>query len=109
MYNLEHLAMTNHEPSERARLSTSEHHMTTIPRTTIPRPAESRGNWRLGAIGGFGVLLMLVGIMYAMNERASTTASAPPAARSAPSTVGQGDTSNRPAEDDATPPNQLQK
>jgi hypothetical protein len=105
MYNLEHLAMTNHEPSERARLSTPEHHMATIPRTV-----ESRGDrWRLGAIGGLGVLLMLVGIMYAMNERASTTASAPPAATSGPSTVGQGATSSRPAEDDATPPNQLQK
>jgi hypothetical protein len=104
MYNLEHFAMTNHEPSERARLSTPEHHMTTIPRTV-----ESRGDrWRLGAIGGLGVLLMLVGIMYAMNERASTTASAPPAATSGPSTVGQGATS-KPAEDDVTPPNQLQK
>jgi hypothetical protein len=106
MYNLEHLAMTNREPSERARLSTPEHHMATIPRT-----AESRGDrWRLGAIGGLGVLLMLVGIMYAMNERASTTASAPPpATTSAQSTVGQGATSSRPTEDDATPPNQLQK
>lgn len=97
--------MTNREPSERARLSTPEHHMATIPRT-----AESRGDrWRLGAIGGLGVLLMLVGIMYAMNERASTTASAPPATTSAQSTVGQGATSSRPTEDDATPPNQLQK
>jgi hypothetical protein len=104
MYNLEHLAMTNHEPSERVRLSTPEHHMTTVPRTV-----ESRGDrWRLGAIGGLGVLLMLVGIMYAMNERASTTASAPPSA-SAPSTVGQGGSSSNPAEDDATPPSQLQK
>jgi hypothetical protein len=105
MYNLEHLAMTNHEPSERTRPSTPEHHMTTIPRTV-----ESRSDrWRLGAIGGLGVLLMLVGIVYAMNERASTTASAPPAATSAPSTVGQGATSSKPAEDDPAPPSQLQK
>jgi hypothetical protein len=97
--------MTNRDPYDQDRMYDPE-------RPVPSRSLEPQGEgWAVGAISAaaIGVLLILVGIMYALTDRPVTTANTPPASSSAPSTTGQGADRNvpaRPVEEDLAPPGQ---